>query len=353
MRLTLLDRAGPAHAQQLAGLEAALRALGIDAQRRDAPSGDAPTVRVVACADAPPDDPTTLALTAAPHEPRELIERAVCAAWAASGLRFDDLSLFTEGDSKRIHRWTDQLIIARFKPTVYSYTANRYGHVPGTEAVRARFTAMIFRRMAALPPSPHRPKSCFVAALPTDDASGPLIVERQVATCNLEVRVKRYHIGSPVHRYLYTDAHPSALPDAQPITRWTRLPRPVVCFDWRHPLTAHEDDRRLADEPLPDDYAALWMHDTPHAKEMARQTFSWLEALFAEAGVLLIDMCLFISADGQTIYGEVSPDCMRVRLGLGDPAEAEAQAKDLWRDGRQPHELLARYEALLARLSQS
>ena len=44
MRLTLLDRAGPAHAQQLAGLEAALRALGIDAQRRDERDDDAPTV---------------------------------------------------------------------------------------------------------------------------------------------------------------------------------------------------------------------------------------------------------------------------------------------------------------------
>ncbi len=272
----------------------------------------------------------------------KLLERAL----RELPLDFPTLPLLVEGESKEIRLWTDKTVVMRFKPTVYSYTANRYGEVAGTDELRAKFTAVIFRRMADRAFGEFAPANAFLAAI--ESKHGLLIVQKRVRACNLETRIKRYHIGSPVHRYKYTEAYPSAA-DGAPIARWTRFDSPVVCFDWRHPLMTPTGER-LADEPLPDDYAALWMQDVPHAKEIARATFIWLESLFLNAGLRLIDMCLFIDREGRTIYGEISPDCMRVRLELGDPREAEAADKDLWRNGRAPHELRERYEQLYRRL---
>jgi phosphoribosylaminoimidazole-succinocarboxamide synthase len=261
-------------------------------------------------------------------------------------LDFPSLPLLTEGDSKEVRLWTDNTVVIRFKPTVYSYTANRYGEVAGTDELRAKFTAAVFRRLANHVFGEFAPANAFLAAI--ESKHGLLIVQKRVRDCNLETRIKRYHIGSPVHRYKYTEAYPSVA-DGAPISRWTRFDSPVVCFDWRHPLRTPTGER-LADEPLSDDYAALWMRDVPHAKEMARVTFIWLENLFLDAGLRLIDMCMFIDREGRTIYGEISPDCMRVRLDLGDPHKAEAADKDLWRTGRAPHELRQRYEQLYRRL---
>jgi hypothetical protein len=50
------------------------------------------------------------------------------------------------------------------------------------------------------------------------------------------------------------------------------------------------------------------------------------------------------------IFGEVSPDCMRSQLTLDDPARADSADKDLWRTGKAPELLLARYESLYRRI---
>jgi phosphoribosylaminoimidazole-succinocarboxamide synthase len=172
------------------------------------------------------------------------------------------------------------------------------------------------------------------------------MIQRRVETCNLEVRVKRYHIGSPFHRYRYAEEH-ATTQSCGPLRRWARLDRPVVCFDWRHPMTDKEG-KRLADEPISDDYAAVWMENVPHAREMARTTFLWLEELFAKGGFILVDICYFIDRDGRLLYGEISPDCMRIRRrrAEGSPETAEALDKDVWRSGGSPEEVLAQYQEI-------
>ncbi|MCH9649696.1 MAG: hypothetical protein K0U98_15765 [Deltaproteobacteria bacterium] len=252
----------------------------------------------------------------------------------------ESLPILVEGDSKIVHLWTDRVVVERFKPTVYSYTHNRYGNVEGTDHLRVRFSAALFREMAELPEDmPHRPRSAFLAQI--DHGGIPLLVQRRVTPSNLEVRIKRFHIGSPLHRYRYTENYPTTLASG-PLVRWSRFDRPVVCFDWRHPLR-DDEGKRLADEPISEDYAALWMDNVPDAREMARQTFSWMERRFAQSNVLLVDMCLFVDYPGQQIFGEISPDCMRLRLGLGDPASTEATDKDVWRNGGSAENLAARY----------
>jgi phosphoribosylaminoimidazole-succinocarboxamide synthase len=257
-----------------------------------------------------------------------------------TGLRidFDRLPVLVRGDSKDIRLLTPAIALARLLPTAYSFTHNRYGTVPGTEDVRARFAAEVFRAMADQP-GPRHLASAFLGLV--ESSAGPLLAERRVEDCNLEVRVKRYHIGSPLHRYRYTDRHPTVR--GAPLRRWTRFERPLVCFDWRHPLQ-DEEGVRLADEPLPDDYAAIWMHNPSRAKALARNTFDWLETRFAAAGLTLIDICFFIDRSGSVVYGEISPDCMRIRSAAAD--SAEALDKDQWRFGSTGEELLAKYQKL-------
>ena len=260
------------------------------------------------------------------------------------GLRFtfEELPLLVRGDSKEIRLLTPRIALARLLPSVYSFTHNRYGSVPGTEVVRARFSAAVFRTMAESPGARHL-GTAYLGLLETP--AGPLLAERRVDPCNLEVRVKRYHIGSPVHRYRFTEQHPTVA--GPPLGRWSRFETPVVCFDWRHPLT-DEEGVRLADEPISDDYAAVWMIDAGHGKRLAADAFGWLEDRFGSAGLRLIDICFFVDRSGTTLYGEISPDCMRVRSAASD--DSRSLDKDQWRSGGRPEELLARYQELYRRV---
>jgi phosphoribosylaminoimidazole-succinocarboxamide synthase len=235
----------------------------------------------------------------------------------------------------------------QFKPTVYSYTMNRYGVASQTDQSRVKFTAALFRKMAKLAPrNGIELQSAFLAEIPSP--AGPLLAQRKVETSNLEVRIKRYHIGSPLHRYRYTENYPSTQ-TCGPLKRWSRLDEPVVCFDWRNPLR-DEEGNRLADEPISDDYASVWMYNVAHAKELSRQVFLWMEEFFEAAGIRLVDMCLLIDRQGELIYGEVSPDAMRVRMDLGDPASSEAAAKDVWRSGGSADSLRKNYDTIYERI---
>ncbi|HEX7168532.1 MAG TPA: phosphoribosylaminoimidazolesuccinocarboxamide synthase [Acidimicrobiales bacterium] len=252
---------------------------------------------------------------------------------------FDALPLLTLGDSKEIRLLTPRIALARLLPTVYSFTFNRYGIAPGTDEVRARFSAELFRQMASTP-GPRHIASAFLGLV--ESPAGPLLAEQVVDTCNLEVRVKRFHIGSPLHRYRYVERHPTAR-GAEPLARWSRFAEPVVCFDWRHPLRDDEGNR-LADEPLPDDYAAIWIDDVPRAKALARAAFTWIEDRFETAGLKLIDICFFVDRTGNVLYGEISPDCMRVRSRAA--ADADVLDKDSWRSGGDADDVLRRYRRL-------
>jgi phosphoribosylaminoimidazole-succinocarboxamide synthase len=251
---------------------------------------------------------------------------------------FERLELLVLGDSKEIRLLTPKIALARLLPTLYSFTNNRYGVVEGTEDVRARFSARVFRAMAESPGA-YRLSSAFLGLVETP--GGPLLAERRVEPCNVETRVKRYHIGSPIHRYRFTERHATVA--GAPLERWDRFESPVVCFDWRHPLV-DEEGTRLADEPISDDYAGVWMRDVPAAKALAQQTFGWLEYFFAGAGLRLIDICFFIDRAGTTVFGEISHDCMRVRAAAAD--SAESLDKDEWRSGGDPDRVLERYQRL-------
>jgi phosphoribosylaminoimidazole-succinocarboxamide synthase len=258
--------------------------------------------------------------------------------------QLEALPLLVEGESKIIKLLNSKMVVEQFKPTVYSFTHNRYGEVEGTAELRVLFSSELFRSMNRYNHEQVKHlKNAFLAVVYTAD--GPLMVQEKVETCNLEVRVKRYHIGSPVHRYKYTEKYNTVQLNEAPLKKWTRFDVPLVCFDWRLPLT-DELGNRLADEPISDDYAGVWMNDIVEAKNLARETFSWMERVFRDSGLLLVDICFFIDKTGRVLYGEISPDCMRVRDGLGEPDESGSFDKDLWRQGEKEQLLAKRYHKL-------
>ncbi|WP_155930609.1 phosphoribosylaminoimidazolesuccinocarboxamide synthase [Mesorhizobium sp. L2C084A000] len=264
-----------------------------------------------------------------------MLEQVLCSL----SVTFNELKLLAVGESKEVRLLTPRIAVAKLLPSVYSFTNNRYGIVPGTERVRTKFCAELFRAMTRRP-GPRHLSNAFLGLVDSDQ--GLLLAEHVVTPGNLEVRVKRYHIGSPLHRYRYTEAHETAF-GGTPLARWSRFETPVVCFDWRNPLE-DEHGKRLADEPLSDDYASIWIDDCARAKQLARDTFGWIEELFAERGLQLIDICFFIDRTGSVIFGEISPDCMRVRSRAAD--DSEALDKDQWRSGGEPAAVLDRYEKL-------
>ncbi|WP_103863625.1 phosphoribosylaminoimidazolesuccinocarboxamide synthase [Aquimarina sp. I32.4] len=255
---------------------------------------------------------------------------------------FDELPLLIEGESKIVKLLNSKIVVEQFKPTVYSYTHNRYGIVEKTDDLRVKFTSEVFRRMRKNATETGKElKNAFLACI--EHPQGLLLVQQRVNTSNLEVRVKRYHVGSPVHRYRYTEQYHTLQKGHSPLKKWSRFDRPIVCFDWRNPLT-DENDVRLADEPISDDYASIWIKDVAKAKKLASETFEWLESLFAKSNLVLVDICFFIDEDGTSVFGEISPDCMRVRSGIHP--DDTSYDKDLWRKGEKESTVAQKYEEL-------
>lgn len=194
----------------------------------------------------------------------------------AAPLRLQVAARATTGESKEIRLLTQRVALAKLLPTVYSFMHRRYGVAPGTDEVRARFSADLFRLMQRNPGYRHL-ATAFLGFVEAPE--GPLLAEHVVEPGNIEVRVKRYHIGSPTHRYRFIEDYPTA-GGGSLLQKWQRFDRPLVCFDGRHPLK-DEKGTALADELLPGDYATLWLYDLPTATRLAGETFEWIEELFA------------------------------------------------------------------------
>jgi len=276
---------------------------------------------------------------------------------------FSTLPLVIEGESKEVRYAGNGQVVIHFKPTIYSYSANRSGILSGSNMLRLKATQVFLEVLAqagirseylqvndrwalanlvlqpALPnqPIPFRP----------DDISLEEIARLRVAP-PIEVIVKRYHSGTSKHRYhgmagfpvrsdhpLYRDMSYAA-EDA--------YPEPIVRFDWRNPLHSPSGER-LADEALADQMAE-WFIDTKRARATALRVYDALSDFLADRDIVCYDLCLFVTQDGDTVFGEVSQDCGRFRhfdLGSLD--------KDVWRSGGSGDEVLAKWALLLEMIS--
>jgi hypothetical protein len=123
-------------------------------------------------------------------------------------------------------------------------------------------------------------------------------------------------------------------------------PSLLVRFDWRNPLHHPETGATLADEVLADGQAD-WFFDVAQARLTALQTFRVLSTFLAERDVILYDICLFITADGRTIFSEISQDCGRFRH-----VDLASLDKDTWRAGGSSDQVLRKWQMLLEIIEQ-
>jgi phosphoribosylaminoimidazole-succinocarboxamide synthase len=278
---------------------------------------------------------------------------------------FRALPLVIEGESKEVRYAGGGEVVIRFKPTIYSFTANRTGVVEGSDRLRleaSRIFAEVLREAGvdhcyrevsdrwvradlllqpatAADPRPFRP----------DDLTSEQLEQLRVAP-PIEVIVKRMHSGTSKHRYFRMAGQPvrrdHPLYSKMTFAAEDAYPQPIVRFDWRNPLR-DERERRLADEILPDAMAD-WFIDTERARRTAQRVFDALTDFLETRDIVCYDLCLFISEDGEQVFGEISQDCGRYRhfdLGSLD--------KDVWRSGGSSEQVLEKWALLLELLQGS
>jgi len=115
-------------------------------------------------------------------------------------------------------------------------------------------------------------------------------------------------------------------------------PHMVVRFDWRNPFQHPETNVKLADEILPEPVAD-WFISVEQARLTALRSFSVLSNFLSKRDIIINDLCLFITEDGEQVFGEISQDCGRFRhfdLGSLD--------KDVWRAGGSSQQVLEKWK---------
>lgn len=272
---------------------------------------------------------------------------------------FAELPLVIEGESKEVRYAGAGQVVIRFKPTIYSFTANRTGVVEGSDVLRLKasrifaqvleeagikhayrqvtdrwvLATLVLQPETARDPEPFRPDDLSQEELKALPTAPPI-----------EVVVKRMHSGTSKHRYFGMSGHPlrasHGLFAGFTFAADDAYPQPIVRFDWRNPLT-DDAGKRLADEILPDPVAD-WFIDSAKARRTAERVFDALTDFLNERDVVCYDLCLFITEDGETVFGEISQDCGRYRhfdLGSLD--------KDVWRAGGSSQRVLEKWQMLL------
>lgn len=253
---------------------------------------------------------------------------------------FEKLPLLREGESKEIRGTPeDGLCLIKLKPTIYSFTANRSAVVPGSDALRLR-ACKIFHKV--LQDNHIQTSYRYVG-------KRYILSDYIPRPPNIEVIVKAYHSGTSKHRYFQMATTPirNGIP-LRSNSPWAGMtfgemdayPHTIVRFDWRNPMYHPDTNKRLADEVLCDEMAD-WYIDTKQARLTAHRTFLALSSFLADRNISLYDLCLFVTEDGRTVFGEISPDCGRFRhFDLGE------LDKDVWRAGGSSEQVLDKWRLL-------
>jgi non-canonical purine NTP pyrophosphatase (RdgB/HAM1 family) len=278
---------------------------------------------------------------------------------------FAALPLVIEGESKEVRYAGGGLVYIRFKPTIYSFTANRCDTVPGSDRIRLRAMRTfleVLRRAGVrhayrevgedlvlaelvLPHAVEFAKYRQPVFVPPDLSADE--ARRLLRAPPIEVILKCHHTGTSKHRYLGMSGQ--AVRASHPLFAGLAIeadgayPLTLVRFDWRNPLLGL-DGRRVQDEILPEPIADHFI-DVARARVTALRVHAALQDFLAPRDIVICDLCLFISEDGGTVYGEITQDCGRYRhyeLGHLD--------KDVWRAGGSHAQVLDKWRLLAEHL---
>jgi phosphoribosylaminoimidazole-succinocarboxamide synthase len=270
--------------------------------------------------------------------------------------QFKQLPLVIEGESKEIRYCGKGEVIIRLKPTIYSFTHNRTGVIKGTDHLRLQAIQKLIPCLKAagidhtyIEVNDRWVKSKLVLQPITLNNRAPFRptdmqqkdIEKLPIAPPIEVVVKKVHSGTPKHRYYKMDEIPTR--DGRFTKVDSPYPTPIVRFDWRNPMY-DANGNRLADEVMSETMAD-WYIDVETAKQTAANAFNALDIHMQTKGLNLWDICFFIAADGKTMFGEISPDCMRVRSDDSTPLD-----KDVWRSGGSSANVKQKWQAFADRL---
>jgi len=283
---------------------------------------------------------------------------------------FRQQPLVVEGESKEIreHPEDPEKVLIWLKPTIYSFTENRCAWVEGSNLLRARAMKIIVPLLQS--------KGIDHAYQDISDVTG-LISARKIHPSedpNVEVIVKRFNSGTSYHRYYGMAAKPTRgshkLWPGEVVGKYEPYRGPKIRFDWRNPFWIPElvmklrktnpllpaevykwpDELRqgimMRDEVLGEDFASELI-DTKQARKTALWTYAVLQNYMGERNIVIYDMCLFITSDGKTVYGEINQDSGRFRhldYGMLD--------KDVWRAGGSIGDVLEKWQMLTVMLQE-
>ena len=239
------------------------------------------------------------------------------------------MPLVVRGESKEVRRAPGGRVAIQFLPTVYSYTANRCGEIPGTDSLRVRASAALVKLL--------RRHGIGHAYESFDDN---IVIAKEVSAPPIEVIVKGRHVGTPKHRYFGMAQWPTRTGGL--IGPGTQYAEPMVRFDWRNPLRNPDTQQRLADEVMPNELANEFI-DVGRARVLAMRVWNALTAGLKSVDIELVDICLSIDVTGDVLFGELSPDCARFQC-RGDGLD-----KDVWRSGGSAELVLERWTQFVTR----
>ncbi len=273
---------------------------------------------------------------------------------------FNNLPLVTEGESKEVRYAGNGEVAIRLKPTIYSYTHNRTGIIPGSDTLRLRAvqTLVPLLQRAGIRHTYKAVNDAWILSdlvLQPETANGaqpfrpadlnPADIAALPVAPPIEVVVKEVHSGTPRHRYYDFDnfrtrkSHPRF--SNVRLAQDTPYPERIVRYDWRNPMTDNHGNR-LADEVLPDQMAD-WYINVEKAGRTALRAFGVLSDFLNTKDLALWDICFFIAEDGETMFGEVSPDCLRVRAHDASPLD-----KDVWRQGGSSGSVMNKWQGFIS-----
>lgn len=245
-----------------------------------------------------------------------------------------------EGESK-IYRSIPftNLALVSLKPTLYSFTHNRYGEVEGTDEIRQNFWSLFGNYVNSefskneLSGIENMPSS-FICNLKLFGETYT-IVKFWENISPLEVIWKNYMVGTMKHNL--KDMEKRLTLNNTVINYEDKLPSPIIRFDWRNNLPNK-------DECIPDDFASFYIN-TQNAKKTAIMVTDCISNLLKAKEYELVDLCYFMNYEGTQICGEISPDGMRIRK------KGKSFDKDLWRTGSDKKEICKVWQELYIELS--
>lgn len=223
---------------------------------------------------------------------------------------FNDLPLFHDGDSRQIRELPEypSLLIQKLKPTAYSFVADGAVEVDAeTAKLRVLIDAHILEVL--------EDAGIWMSNLAHQDDY--ILMRREPVATQIEVVVKGALVGSPKHLYKGIEGSVDRFGNT---VKAGESHNPYVRFDWRIPPPG--DDIEITPG------RAKSFIDTQVAEKTALEAYDVLKVHFACHDMDLKDGCFFMTKDGYTICGEVSPDNLGNIEYTGDTPEIRAIFED-------------------------